>query len=227
MNWAIRRSVSGDDRPVFYDIETTSPQLREFDENYEAIRAEIVPLLDRRDDMPRYHELDPLQKFISAGSAERWNVFMFYSVGKPFEENLKACPKIAEILGRVPNLFQAFVSILDPKKSIPAHEGPYLGYLRYHLGIKIPQNNPPSIRVRDQIHTWEEGESILFDDSWEHEVTNNSDSDRAVLIVDIFRPLPFHLDLMNRAYTKVFGRRYAKKVAARADRFKPAAQTGS
>ena len=47
------------------------------------------------------------------------------------------------------------------------------------------------MRVKDQLHTWEEGKSILFDDSWNHEVYNKSDDLRVVLLVDIFRPMPF------------------------------------
>ena len=44
------------------------------------------------------------------------------------------------VLEGVPNLLQAFFSVLDPGKSIPLHKGPYLGYLRYHLGLHSPQS---------------------------------------------------------------------------------------
>jgi aspartyl/asparaginyl beta-hydroxylase (cupin superfamily) len=30
------------------------------------------------------------------------------------------------------------------------------------------------MRVKDQYHTWREGESLLFDDSFNHEVINKS-----------------------------------------------------
>jgi aspartyl/asparaginyl beta-hydroxylase (cupin superfamily) len=39
-------------------------------------------------------------------------------------------------------LFQAFFSILDGGKSIPRHAAPYRGYLRYHLGLKVPKLLP-------------------------------------------------------------------------------------
>lgn len=38
------------------------------------------------------------------------------------------------------------------------------------------------MRVRDKFHTWKEGQSIVFDDSLEHEVYNQSDDIRVVLI---------------------------------------------
>ena len=62
----------------------------------------------------------------------------------------------------------------------------------------MPENDPPSIRLKDQVYTWKEGESVLFDDSWEHEVTTSATSDRVVLIVDIRRPMPQPFDAVNR-----------------------------
>lgn len=59
------------------------------------------------------------------------------------------------------------------------------------------------MRVRDQFHTWEEGRSIVFDDSLEHEVYNKSDDLRVVLIVDFLRPMPFRLHAINWAVTRL------------------------
>ncbi len=67
--------------------------------------------------------------------------------------------------------------------------GPYLGYLRYRLALKVPATDPPSIRIKDRIHTWTERGSVLFDDSWNHEVYNRSPDIRVVLIVDVMRPM--------------------------------------
>ena len=44
------------------------------------------------------------------------------------------------------------------------------------------------IRVDDQILHWDEGKVILFDDSYEHEVRNDTEL-RAVLFLDIDRPM--------------------------------------
>ena len=35
---------------------------------------------------------------------------------------------------------------------------------------------------------WKEGEVLLFDDSYEHEVWNDATSTRAVLIIDLWHP---------------------------------------
>ena len=121
----------------------------------------------------------------------------------------------------VPNLFQAFFSILEAGKSVPPHNGPHLGYVRYHLGLIVPQDNPPSIRVKDQVYTWKEGEGVLFDDSWNHEVMNQSSSDRVILLVDTLRPLPMRLHLFNLFYSKVLVRMaYASGVMKNLERFR-------
>ena len=98
---------------------------------------------------------------------------------------------------------------------MPAHCGPYRGYLRYHLGLKVPQKNQPSIRIKDQHYTWIEGESVLFDDSWDHEVKNDSDESRVVLIVDVLRPMPFAFSIVNRMVTTTIRWVYAKGLAKR------------
>src|SRR4029453_17045489 len=102
---------------------------------------------------------------------------------------------------RVPNLIQAFFSILEPGKSIPEHEGPYRGYLRYHLGLRVPKDDPPKLVVNGRDYVWKEGEAVLFADSWPHSVVNHSAEIRAVLIVDIRRPLPAIPDRVNRFVT--------------------------
>lgn len=182
------------------------------------MREELEALLADMETIPRYHDLAKSESYISgSGDPEKnWRVFMLRSmVGTPRANQMK-CPRTTALLRKIPNIYQAFFSILDAKKSVPAHAGGYLGYLRYHLGLRVPKNHPPTMRVRTQCHTWVEGQSILFDDSLEHEVYNDSDGVRVVLIVDILRPLPFHLHAVNSLLTHVVFRHSeeAKEVMA-------------
>ena len=50
------------------------------------------------------------------------------------------------------------------------------------------------IRIADRICHWEEGRSLIFDDSFNHEAWNFTEGWRVVLFVDFARPLrrPFH-----------------------------------
>jgi aspartyl/asparaginyl beta-hydroxylase (cupin superfamily) len=206
--------TGGRNRPIFFDIDEVAPALRELDRNYVEIRQEIDTILPNRASLPRYHDVDPLQYRISGWhEADRnWRVLMLYALGQRPRANCERAPRTSALCARIPNLFQAFLSSLDPGKSIPPHRGPYRGYLRYHLGLKVPRNNPPSIRIKDRRYQWKEGESILFDDSWEHEVHNQSDDTRVVLIVDILRPMPAIPHAINMMAQRMIGPIYARGI---------------
>jgi aspartyl/asparaginyl beta-hydroxylase (cupin superfamily) len=211
--------TGGSKRPVFFDVEATCPQLQALEEKAPTIREELMGLLAEKAAIPRYHDLDEAQHYISAqvDPDKDWKVFYLDAMGERPEANRAKCPKTTALLDKVPNRMQAFFSILDSGKSVPAHCGPYRGYLRYHLGLVVPEHNPPSIRVKDQRYTWQEGRGVLFDDSWDHEVYNQSDSERVVLIVDIRRPMPAPFDALNRLVVgvmrQVYGKQILKKLA--------------
>lgn len=62
------------------------------------------------------------------------------------------------------------------------------------------------MRVKSEYHVWKEGQSIVFDDSLEHEVYNDSDEIRVVLIVDFFRPMPWPLHAANWSIYQIAAR---------------------
>lgn len=199
VNGYLARPAGGERRPVFWDIDAVCPQLHTLEEAFPQIRAEVDALFDERVAMPSYHEINEPATEISAGTGGRWNVYMLELLGHRMKENLARCPQTARALTRIPGRIQAFFSVLEAGKSVPLHEGPYLGYLRYHLGVRVPAENPPQIRVAGRPYVWKEGEGVIFDDSWPHEVENYSSEPRVVLIVDVRRPLPPVPDLVNRA----------------------------
>lgn len=211
------RYVGFDKRPTFFDIAETYPALQAITQKFTAIHREFHQVLQQTPQLPRYHDIDPGEAEISGTTAKDWNVFMVYLLGYRLEKAERLCPELCASLSTIPNLVQAFFSILEPGKSIPKHKGPYLGYLRYHLGIEIPKENAPQIIVNEQAYTWQPGEAVLFDDSWPHEVVNTSSEYRAVLIIDVLRPMPFLPNLVNRLVTQIAGRYfYGRKVVQRA-----------
>ncbi len=206
--------TGGEKRPAFFDIDKTYPRLRVFDRNYAVIKKELATILPQKANLPRYHDLDKYQKRISGtvDTEKDWKIFYLNGMGIKATENCRQCPETARLIDTIPHVFQAFFSILDGGKSIPEHKGPYRGFLRYHLALKVPEENPPKIRVKDEYYTWKEGESMLFDDSFEHEVYNQCNDIRVVLIVDVMRPLPIFARQVNLMY-RLFARRlYAKGV---------------
>jgi aspartyl/asparaginyl beta-hydroxylase (cupin superfamily) len=213
--------TGGSKRPAFFDIDKVYPSLRGVDAAYAEIRAEFESLLPQQNAMPRYHDIDT-NLIHSSGRFnrdKRWNVFMLYCYGSLPAANRALCPKTCAALDKVPYLNQAFFSILDPGKSIPAHTGPTQAYIRYHLGLKVPANAPPSIRVRDEFYTWREGESMLFDDSLEHQIYNQSNEVRAVLILDVMRPFPEPIFTMNRILRKMGEWFYGPRLVRKANAF--------
>jgi aspartyl/asparaginyl beta-hydroxylase (cupin superfamily) len=90
-------------------------------------------------------------------------------------------------------------SILEPGKRLRPHRGPYNGLLRCHLGLIIPDDGTTSgLRVDDKIYSWKVGRSLVFDDTYDHEVWNDSNEQRVVLFVDFERPLRFPINYLNR-----------------------------
>ena len=181
------------------------PWVAPVEAEWQAIRKELDALLVRRDEIPNFQDLSEKQKVLTEG--EQWKTFFLYGYGLEAEENCKRCPETVRILKRIPNMKSAMFSILAPKKHIPPHRGMWKGMLRYHLGLIIPgPEGSCRIRVGKEIRTWEEGKSLVFDDSHEHEVWNDSDSYRVVLFVDVLRPVIFPLSLVNRTVVWIAAR---------------------
>jgi len=181
------------------------PWVAPVEAEWQAIRKELDALLVRRDEIPNFQDLSEKQKVLTEG--EQWKTFFLYGYGLEAEENCKRCPETVRILKRIPNMKSAMFSILAPKKHIPPHRGMWKGMLRFHLGLIIPgPKGSCRIRVGKEIRTWEEGKSLVFDDSHEHEVWNDSDSYRVVLFVDVLRPVIFPLSLVNRTVVWIAAR---------------------
>lgn len=207
--------TGGKNRPVFFDITQTAPDLQILDRHIETIRKELEQVQAVNDGVKQYHEVDMLQYKISAitDPDKNWNVFMLYMMGDFSGQALRAMPQTCQLLKQIPGVYQSFFSILDPGKNIPEHKGMYRGYLRYHLGLRIPAVDPPVFLIKDQRYTWAKDASVLFDDSWNHQVVNHCLEARVVLVVDIYRPMPALPDRVNRFLTKnLIKRFYAEKV---------------
>ena len=220
LNRYYAKHTGGAERPVFFDVESTYPELGQVTRSYPQIRKEFENLLEQQTRMPRYHDIDPGEEEISNATNKKWGVFMLDILGHKPELNRSLCPETCRVIEQVPNRLQAFFSVLAPGKSIPLHEGPYLGYLRYHLALQVPRENPPKLRVSSMEYTWKPGEAVLFDDTWPHAVENNSRDIRAVLIIDVLRPMPLLPRLVNNVTARFVARHtYGRKVAHRVQDF--------
>lgn len=193
-NWIFLRSSGGDGRPRILEPTGPFPASRQLQEAYPAIRAEVEALIARRD-IPTYGRFDPIR---AAQVSKDWKLYYAYMYGIPNELAREDLPTLLAFAESNPNVINAFVSILDPGVDLPAHKDPYAGMMRYHLGIRIPRTNPPRIRVDRDYYTWKEGEGVVLDVAFEHEVTNNSDEPRVIVIVDFHRPMGIFAGWLNR-----------------------------
>ena len=162
----------------------------------DAIRSELSSVLGSEDNLIPYVQaqkgVDPYQWRELDGS-KRWSAFHFFKGGVRNERNCGLCPATVEAIQRLPlpradeHAPEALFSILKPGTHIPPHHGLGNYKLVVHLPIIIPQDC--SIRVGEETRCWKQGECLIFDDSFEHEAWNRSQSLRVVLIVEVWNPL--------------------------------------
>lgn len=141
-----------------------------------------------------------------------WDWHSFILNGEVQPQFMEAFPQTANILNGIgDHLFYSssndfhnpfgftFFSTLHGKSYIKPHTGPMNLRLRIHLPLIVPSNTKTDaysvkpktkcgIRVGDQIREWKEGKAVVLDDSYEHEVWNETNETRVILLVDIWHP---------------------------------------
>jgi beta-hydroxylase len=159
-----------------------------FEANWKAIRKELDAMLEFRESLPRFQDLSPDQAKISPD--DNWRTLVLYGFGDRSEFVCRLCPETNRLLQGVPGLQTAFFSILAPGKHVPRHRGVTKGLVRCHLGLKIPDQAAKCRMDIDGVNcVWEEGKTLFFDDTFRHEVWNETDQERAVLLFDFERPM--------------------------------------
>lgn len=190
------------DAPPILDTVVDFPNAERFTEAWQAIRDEALAV--RMETAPRFHEIMPEQADISANDGLDWRMFVLkaYDVGVP--ENLARMPVLSTILAGCPEVKSATVSFLAPHKHIPRHRGPFRGIMRFHLGLQIPRlpdGRPAAIMmINGEDHRISDGECLLWDGTYPHEVINLSDKPRVALLLDVWRPhMPPDMEVLSRA----------------------------
>jgi hypothetical protein len=121
-----------------------------------------------------------------------WTAYLFYHYGVPVEPVTRNCPRTFEILQSLPRACLDYAwgdfvfSAMNPGAHLPAHCSYDNLRVRIHLGVMAPRQC--ALRVGDETRNWEEGKCLVFEDSFEHEVWNWSDTRRVVLLLDTWHP---------------------------------------
>ncbi|MBA3772242.1 MAG: aspartyl/asparaginyl beta-hydroxylase domain-containing protein [Ramlibacter sp.] len=213
LNWFFISFAGGRNRPPIMQTRDVFPQGLAFERRFDEVQREIDLLLQKRK-LTRYQDIDPAR---AAEVSQDWRLYYAYFLWKENESARADLPVTLEIVKNIPHAINVTVAVLEPGVELAAHEGPYAGVLRYHLGIRVPKENPPSIRVLDQHYTWKAGESIVIDDVYNHEVFNKSDDVRVILMVDFMRPMNPVAHVVNRLCLRMknkWGRHMIEKAMA-------------
>lgn len=188
---------------VFFSKEQF-PWAERLEENWQVIRKELDQVMEYADALPNFQDISPRQHRIA--NDDRWKTFFFWAFGFRSEANCQRCPETVKLLETIPGLKVAFFSILAPGKHIPLHRGKHKGLIRYHLALKVPEPREKCrIEIDGQTAYWEEGKSLIFDDTYYHQVWNDTDDYRVVLFLDIARPLRFPMSLVNWTVNSIIG----------------------
>ncbi len=179
------------------------PNAKNFTARWREIRDEA--LAAKLNKVPLFHELMEAQRDISAHDGRDWRILILKAYGVPLPQNLARCPVIASLLEQTPEAVSCVLSFLAPGKHIPVHRGPFRGIMRFHLMLSMPKDEtgrPACVMEIDSVpYRLEEGASLLWDDTYPHEVWNRSSEPRIALLLDVWRPgMPLHLRIVSRAF---------------------------
>ncbi len=173
-----------------------------FEADTMRIRDELLGLLPSDAGRERVFDSDDIERVNLRGvnQAPSWNGYYFFRHGERRDENCSRCPVTAAALDRLPlsrvrdHGPEVLFSVFTPGTHLLPHRGVTNTRLVGHLPLIVPADC--ALNVGGEIHAWREGKVVVFDDTFEHEAWNRSDSIRVVLIFDLWNP---HLTEAERA----------------------------
>lgn len=171
---------------------------RDLESHWKVIHQELMEVLAEGERIPTVQAvIGPNVAHLNKDNG--WRTFFFHGYGVQAKDNCRRCPETARLINRIPGMNSALFSILEPGSHIPNHMGEYAGILRCQLGLIVPEPQERCrIQVSDTVTHWEQGKCLIFDDTYPHEVWNDTSGKRVVLFVNFLRPLPLPLAILNR-----------------------------
>ena len=125
-----------------------------------------------------------------------WRTFLLKIWGHEIKENTAAVPDTYAAISRIPGVHTALFSILHGFAEIEPHRGSAAGVIRFHYPLIVPTEPEKCwIEIGGHHFFWQEGVPLVFDDTREHWVKNQTDQTRVVLIIDFNADMPFPVNL--------------------------------
>lgn len=197
----IRRSLPAEQHPVLDP--GRFPWLGDLTAAWPAIRAEVDHARELRVVPQDTRRLNPLSVPVTGA----WELLPLRTHRGWVRSVADHFPATVRVLRGIPDLRCADFAILTGFSSIAAHRGTNWGVLRAHLALRVP---PGAGRCELTFpadgtgQPWREGEAFIFDDMHEHGAVNERDGDRLVLLVEVNRPLPQPVRLINRLALRLY-----------------------
>lgn len=183
-----RRYQNGYQRPYsFYVPSLSANPFAQKDEIAELLEANIEQIRDEFFKIANRGIVTPSKSLVEQGN---WTTFPLMRAAKTLEDNIKLCPVTWSVVQKCSLLWGVrggvYFSILTPGTHIKSHCGPSNLKLRYHLTIQ----EEPKAKIRSGTiwKSWSQGQCLILDDSFEHEVIHDGENQRVVLIVDCWHP---------------------------------------
>lgn len=161
----------------------------------DAIRAELLRLLPDAAGRERVFDNEALEQTHLRGLdvPPSWTGYYFYRHGLRRADNCASCPATARALDRLPLVHvrehgpEVLYSVFTPGTHLLPHRGVTNTRLVGHLPLIVPENC--ALNVGGELHQWQPGKVVVFDDTYEHEAWNRSQQTRVVMIFDVWHPL--------------------------------------
>jgi aspartate beta-hydroxylase len=192
------------------DAATNFPSCTRFSTAWGQFREEALCIQESLSTVPRFHELMPQQAAISANDERDWRLFVIKAYGVNFPKNARRCPRLAAMVSTSPEVLSAALSFLAPGKHVPEHRGPFRGVVRYYLGLSVPlaaDGLPGATLTIDATdYRLGDGQWLLWDDTFVHEIRNDSQGVRIALLLDVRRKgMPLSLEVLSRVLIAAAG----------------------
>eukprot|EP01036_Dinobryon_divergens_P041592 gene41592-55138_t len=132
----------------------------------------------------------------SVDSKGEWKAFYLMDEGIWSNSSSITCPITHSLLQQLPvcecSFGYVYFSVLSPHTYID----PHCGATNAKLRLQLPLINKAatavfsdcSVTVNGEVRSYVPGKAIVFDDSFTHSVRNDGDSERVVLLIDLWHP---------------------------------------
>ena len=171
-----------------YIDQTWFPELEPLQNNWQIIRDEALKL-NADGAIKASDDLDDIgfNSFFKTG----WTRFYLKWYGSSLGSAEDLCPKTTRLIEQIPSIKGAMFASLPPGARLVKHRDPFAGSMRYHLGLVTPNDDRCYIDVDGKLHSWRDGEVVMFDETYIHYAENKTDQNRIVLFLDVKRPVNF------------------------------------